>query len=160
MVAEVRVNRTVSRSVFLVSIASENQPTRRGQLILSLCCSFIYIIVLKVYIISNFIKFRCRPSDLWEVGGQLPKKNRARQTSNKKKSCKSATTKKMPALARKKSCSPKATKKKSCTKKLPTPLPGDLMVRPLSNPLLMLIFEAVFTYIIFTSYSAGETGAW
>ena len=36
----------------------------------------------------------------------------------------------MLALAIKKSYSPKATKKEILYKKLPTPLPGDLMVRP------------------------------
>ena len=53
-----------------------------------------------------------RPSDLRGGEWAITKKNRVRQTSKNKKSCKSATT-----------------KKNACTKKLPTPFPGDLIWR-------------------------------
>ena len=79
--------------------------------------------------INRFEILRGGPSDPRGRGGSY-QKNKTRQTSKKKNHAKVRPLRKMLALAIKKSYSPKATKKEILHKKLPTPLPGDLMVRP------------------------------
>ena len=77
---------------------------------------------------ERLLMLRGRPSDLrggrGGGGGQLPKKDRARQTSKKKNHANVQPLRKMPALAKKRSCCPKATKYKNPAQKhCPPPSP-------------------------------------